>query len=171
MMLEGIVVTKGMIIFVSILIKTILTITAVLILIATTKINQLLYAMLYFHIPSILVLQITMTFRYLGVLLEEVSVMYHAYILRAPRERGIKLADMGSFLGQLIIRSFDRAERIYHAMLCRGFEGGITFSEQVRVPVIQWLYLAVFGIILIILRVVNVSEWVGNLVVTIGGKL
>lgn len=166
MMISSFVITKGMIIFANILIKTILTITAVLILIATTKINELLYAMLYLRIPSILVLQITMTFRYLGVLMEEVSVMYHAYLLRAPRERGIKLQDMGAFLGQLIIRSFDRADRIYHAMLCRGFEGGgITFSKQKRVPALQWLYLIVFSIILTVLRLINVSEWVGSIIV------
>jgi cobalt/nickel transport system permease protein len=124
--------------------------------------NELLYAMLYFPIPSILVLQITMTFRYLGVLMEEVSVMYHAYILRAPRERGIKLKDMGPFLGQLIIRSFDRADRIYHAMKCRGFEGGITFTNHKKIPFMQLMYLSVVSGILILLRLVNISEWIGS---------
>ena len=158
-------ITKGIIIFISILIKTILTVTAVLILIATTTINELLYAMLYLRIPSILVLQITMTFRYLSVLIGEVSVMYHAYILRAPRERGIKLQDMGSFLGQLIIRSFDRADRVYHAMKCRGFDGDITFSRRERIPGWQWLLLTAVSGVLILLRLVNVSELIGSLVV------
>ncbi len=165
MILGGVVITKGMIGFISILIKTILTVTAVLILIATTTINELLYAMLHFHIPSILVLQITMTFRYLSVLMGEVSVMYHAYILRAPRERGIKLQDMGPFLGQLIIRSFDRADRIYHAMKCRGFEGGLRFTHHKQIPMAHWLYLAMISGILILLRLVNVSEWIGSLLV------
>jgi cobalt/nickel transport system permease protein len=165
MLFGGIVITKGMITFVSILMKTILTVSAVLILIATTSMNDLLYAMLYFHIPDILVMQITMTFRYLSVLIGEVSVMYHAYILRAPREKGIKLKDMGPFLGQLIIRSFDRAERIYHAMKCRGFEGGFTFSNRARIPGEQWFYLAIVTGLLIVLRIVNVSEHLGNLLV------
>lgn len=165
MIIGGVVITQGMITFVSILMKTILTVSAVLILIATTSMNDLLYAMLYFHIPDILVMQITMTFRYLSVLIGEVSVMYHAYILRAPREKGIKLKDMGPFLGQLIIRSFDRAERIYHAMKCRGFEGGFTFSNRGRIPVQQWFYLAIITGLLIVLRIVNVSEHLGNLLV------
>jgi cobalt/nickel transport system permease protein len=162
MILGGVIITKGMVIFLSILIKTLLTVTAVLLLIATTTMNELLYSMLYFHIPSILVLQITMTFRYLGVLMGEVSVMYHAYMLRAPRERGIKLLDMGPFLGQLIIRSFDRADRIYYAMKCRGFEGGITFINHKKIPVKQLMYLIVISGILVLFRVVNISEWIGS---------
>jgi cobalt/nickel transport system permease protein len=166
MVLGGIVITKGMVVFLSILIKTVLTVTAVLILIASTTMTELLYAMLYFHIPSIIVLQITMTFRYLSVLMEEVLVMYHAYILRAPREHGIKLFDMGPFLGQLIIRSFDQADRIYHAMKCRGFEGGMTFTHHKKVPKVQWLYLAVIICVLILLRLFNVSAWIGSVFVS-----
>ncbi len=165
MYLGGAVITKGMITFVAILLKTLLSVSAVLILIATTSMNELLYGMLYFHIPTILVMQITMTFRYLGVLLGEVSVMYHAYILRAPREKGIKLADMGPFLGQLIIRSFDRAERIYQAMKCRGFEGGFHFSKRGKVPALQWTYLVILCGILLFLRFFNVSEFIGDLIV------
>jgi cobalt/nickel transport system permease protein len=165
MVLGGFAVTKGMMVFVSILIKTILTVIAVLILMSTTAMNDLLYAMLYFHMPSILVLQIMMTFRYLGVLLGEVSVMYHAYILRAPREKGIKLKDLGSFLGQLIIRSFDRAERIYHAMKCRGFEGRIAFSEHRSITLGGWLYVILMTGIILIFRLVNISVLIGNLVV------
>jgi cobalt/nickel transport system permease protein len=165
MILGGVVITQGMLTFVSILMKTILTVSAVLILIATTSMNDLLYAMMYFHIPSILVMQITMTFRYLSVLMGEVSVMYHAYMLRAPREKGIKLKDMGPFLGQLIIRSFDRAERIYHAMKCRGFEDGFHFSKCSRVPRMEWLYLAIVIVLLIVLRFVNVSRLIGELII------
>lgn len=165
MIIAGIAITKGVLVFISILMKTILTVTAILILISTTTMNELLYAMLYLRIPTILVLQIMMTFRYLSVLGDEVAVMYHAYLLRAPREKGIKLADMGPFLGQLIIRSFDRADRIYHAMKCRGFEGGILFSEHKKVAFPYWLYLLMLGGVFVILRMNNLSELIGNLII------
>jgi cobalt/nickel transport system permease protein len=165
-LLGSLVITVGMLTFVSILFKTVLTVSAVLLLIATTTMNDLLYAMLYFHIPNILVMQITMTFRYLGVLMGEATVMYHAYILRAPREKGIQLKNMGSFLGQLIIRSFDRAERIYHAMKCRGFEREFSFSNRPVVPLVQWFYLIVLSGLLILLRYVNISELIGGFLVS-----
>lgn len=158
-------ITAGMVSFCSILIKTILTVMAVLILIATTRMDDLLYAMLRFRLPSILVLQIMMTFRYLGVLAEEISIMYHAYILRAPKEKGIKLQDMGPFLGQLIIRSFDRAERIYNAMKCRGFEGSISFSKSEKIDGKDWISMIIAGGLFVIFRFINVSELIGNLLV------
>jgi cobalt/nickel transport system permease protein len=103
-----------------------------------------------------------MTYRYMSVLLGEASVMYHAYLLRAPKEKGIKMKDMGSFLGQLILRSFDRADRIYQAMKCRGFEGSITFSHRDKLGVKGWLLIVVVGSVLVILRFVNLSEMIGH---------
>jgi cobalt/nickel transport system permease protein len=156
-------VTEGMISFTSLLLKTILTVMCVLILMSTTSMNEILYSLIGLHIPSLIVIQIMMTYRYMGVLLEEASVMYHAYLLRAPKEKGIKMKDMGSFLGQLILRSFDRAERIYQAMKCRGFEGSITFSKKEKLGVKGWSVLLVVGFLLVILRFVNLSEMIGHL--------
>lgn len=156
-------ITWGMLSLCSLLIKTVLTVMAVLILIATTSMNDLLYAMVSLRIPSIMVLQLSMTFRYLSVLMEEIQVMYHAYILRAPKEKGIKLSDMGTFLGQLIIRSFERAERIYHAMKCRGFTGNTAYVKKNGLSLASWVYLLLVGMIIFILRIVNFSEVMGNL--------
>lgn len=160
-----VVITSGMVSFGSIILKTILVVMAVLILIATTGMNDLLYAMRKLRIPSLFILQIMMTFRYLGVIAEEVSVMYHAYILRAPNEKGIKLKDIGSFMGQLLIRSFDRAERIYHAMKCRGFNGTIRLSDSKKIDGTGWFYLFLVGGGIMILRFINLSYWIGRFIV------
>ncbi len=156
-------ITEGMISFCSLLLKTVLTVMAVLILVATTSINDLAYVMVGFRIPSVIVIQIMLTYRYISVLLEEISVMYHAYILRAPREKGIRMKDMGPFLGQLILRSFDRAERIYSAMKCRGFEGRFSFSKREKISKEGWIFMISTGALLIIMRFVNVSEAIGGL--------
>jgi len=47
-----------------------------------------------------------------------------AYLLRSPDKKGIEMRDMGSFAGQLLIHSFDRAEQVYNAMKCRGYTSG-----------------------------------------------
>lgn len=158
-------ITVGMVSFCSILIKTILTVLAVLILVSTTSMNDIIYGMVSLKLPRIFVIQLMLTYRYIRVLLEEVIIMYHAYILRAPKEKGIKLKDMGLFLGQLIIRSFDRADRIYNAMKCKGFEGSISFSRKEKITKNNWIYMIVVVILLLFLRFVNVSEVVGNLFV------
>jgi cobalt/nickel transport system permease protein len=156
------IITEGMISFTSLLLKTVLTVMFILILVSTTSMNDLLYALIAFHLPSLIVIQIMMTYRYMSVLLEEASVMYHAYLLRAPMEKGIKLKDMGSFLGQLILRSFDRADRIYQAMKCRGFEGSIGFSKKGKLGVKSWIVIVVVGFLLLTLRFVNLSEMIGR---------
>lgn len=155
-------VTGGMLGFCSIMIKTVLTVISILILIATTSMRELLQVMIQFKLPSILVLQLTMTFRYLELLVKEAQVMYHAYILRAPQEKGIKLKDMGSFLGQLLLRSFGRAERVYYTMKCRGFEGEVRFSAHRKVKGSDWVYLILICTALFLLRCYNISRIIGS---------
>ncbi len=53
-----------------------------------------------------------------------------AYKLRAPGQKGIHVSAWGSFLGQLLLRSMDRAEEIYTAMKMRGFNGEFIYSEK-----------------------------------------
>ena len=47
--------------------------------------------------------------------------MNTAYRLRARQSKGLEMRHMGSFIGHLLIRSADRAERVYAAMKCRGY--------------------------------------------------
>ena len=49
--------------------------------------------------------------------------MIQAYSLRAPNQKGIHISAWGSFLGQLLLRSMDRAQELYYSMLLRGFRG------------------------------------------------
>lgn len=121
--LGGLVLTEGMFACLSILLKTALAVTAVLLLLATTGFPALCAQLSAAHLPDLLCIQLAMTYRYLSVLLEEAGQMTLAYRLRSNGERGVSMGHMGSFLGQLLLRSFDRAERVYTAMTCRGFSG------------------------------------------------
>ncbi|MDR2370404.1 MAG: energy-coupling factor transporter transmembrane protein EcfT [Treponema sp.] len=122
-------VTTGMVSAFSILLKTFLTVTSVLVLAASTPFTKTAAALQAACMPRILSLQFIMTWRYLSVLLGEASTVNTAYMLRSPGGRGIKMKDMGSFLGRLLLRSIDRAERVYAAMKCRGFDGSAMTSE------------------------------------------
>jgi cobalt/nickel transport system permease protein len=126
----------------------------------------MIYAMHRLRVPSIIVIQLMMTYRYMNVLLNEAGVMYQAYTLRSGKERGIKMKDMGSFLGQLILRSMDRAERIYHGMKCRGFEGGILFAPKEQYGSKDIIILMVALSLFLLMRVINVSEILGEFLIT-----
>jgi cobalt/nickel transport system permease protein len=111
----------GVISFFTIIFRTYLCVMAVLLLVSTTPFFEIANSLRFLKIPNIFIVIFEMTYRYICVLLEEVHSMYIAYSLRSTDAKGIKMRDMGSFAGQLLLRSFDRADRIYNAMKCRGY--------------------------------------------------
>lgn len=157
------IITGGMISFVSILLKTVLTVTAVLILIATTPMAVISKQLTRIGIPSIFVLQFVMTYRYISVLIEEVTTMFTAYIIRAPHQKFVKMKDMGSFIGHLLIRSIDRAERVFAAMKCRGFNGTYVTAPIPKENLNDILFAAGACIFFLFCRFVNVSLLIGTL--------
>lgn len=62
-------------------------------------------------------------YRYISVLLAETQRVVQAYELRAPGQKGIHFKVWGSLMGQMLLRSMDRAEVIYESMCLRGFVG------------------------------------------------
>lgn len=161
--ISHIAVSYGILSFFSLMIKTLLTVMAVLILVATTSMNHLSYQLMRWRIPAVLVMQITLTYRYISVLLAEASTMVTAYRLRAPRKKGISLHDMGAFAGQLLIRSVDRAARVYDAMKCRGYRGAYSGSKVDELCMRDYFYLLFVCGILFLMRFVNFSVLLGNL--------
>ncbi|MDR2394259.1 MAG: cobalt ECF transporter T component CbiQ [Treponema sp.] len=157
-------VSTGMVSLVSILLKTLLTVLGVLLLIATTPFFEISRQLTQLGMPKILNLQLLMTYRYISVLLTEAATMVTAYSLRAPAQKGIKMQDMGCFLGQLILRSFDRAERVYHAMQCRGFDGMYRGGGQQGFRVSDYGYTLGLGIALGVFRFFNFSVFLGRLI-------
>ncbi len=148
LLVGGVAVTGGMLSSASILLKTVLAVSAVLLLVATTPMDALARQLVRIKIPSPLVLQFAMTYRYLSVLVDEASTMYAAYALRSAGKKGIRMGDMGSFLGSLLLRSIERGRRVYEAMKCRGFEGAHALEAHSfeSAPLRSWDLLYLSGI-------------------------
>ena len=85
--LSGLVITGGMVSMVTLMLKGIFSLMASFLLIATTSIDTLCAALRRLHVPDILVTLLLLTYRYIGVMMEEVAVMSEAYSLRAPGQR------------------------------------------------------------------------------------
>ena len=117
----GITVSYGAVSFFTILFRAYLCVMAVLILVSVTPVPDITNSMRRLKLPYIFIVMFEMTYRYIGVLFDEAYSMYIAYSLRSADVRGIALKDTGGFVGQLLLRSFDRADRIYNAMKCRGY--------------------------------------------------
>jgi cobalt/nickel transport system permease protein len=117
----GVIISFGSVSLFTILFRVYLCVMAVLVLISVTPFQEIVNSMRWLRMPHIFVIVFEMTYRYIGVLFEEAYSMYVAYSLRSADAKGIAMRDMGSFAGQLLIRSFDRADRVYNAMKCRGY--------------------------------------------------
>lgn len=162
-LLWGLPVSMGMLSFASILLKTVLTVMAVLILIATTSMDRLAHEMVKLKIPKIFVMQIMLTYRYLGLLISEAANMTTAYHLRSKRQKGISLEHAGTFMGQLLLRSFDRAEKVYTAMKLRGFNGEYHFAGSARMKKRDKVYGIVLCAAFLIMRLFNLSLVIGGI--------
>jgi cobalt/nickel transport system permease protein len=117
----GVMVSWGIISFSTILFRTFLCVMAVLILVSVTPFSALTGEMKRLRMPAVFITMFEMTYRYIGVISDEACSMYTAYSLRSAYRKGIEMKNMSSFAGQLFIRSFDRADRVYMAMKCRGY--------------------------------------------------
>ena len=158
----SIAVSHGALSCASILLRTLLTVMAVLILIATTSLMEISEQLVRLRLPKLFCLVLIMTYRYISVLLNEAVSMHTAYTLRTGNQKGIKMRDMGGFLGQLLLRSTDRAEQVYYAMKCRGFHGRYPGKTK-SAPVIEdALYTGALIAIMLFLRFFDLSQWRGK---------
>ncbi len=114
----------GLIILGSVSFKAILSLILLNLLTMTTAIPDLLNGLLVLRTPPLLVAIMVSMYRYISVLIKEFQAMQRAAAARnfwgsSHWQRMV----LGSMLGSLFIRTFDRGERIYQAMLARGYEG------------------------------------------------
>ncbi|MDF2530578.1 MAG: cobalt transporter, inner rane subunit CbiQ [Clostridia bacterium] len=157
----GIGISAGMLSLLALLVKCSLTVLAALLLLATTGMNKIAAALQRLHIPQIFIMQLLLTYRYISVLMGEASRVYYAYSLRAPNQKGISSKIWGSLIGLLLLRTYDRASRLYQAMKLRGFEnqffGGCLDKLQKK----DIMYLLGWTGFFIIVRFINIPMLLG----------
>lgn len=117
----GIGISGGVISCLTLFVKALFTISATLILVATTTIEELGRGLETLKVPKRLIMLLLLMYRYIVVLLNEVNRTMEAYQLRNPSKKGIHISVWGSMIGQIIIRSYRRSEEIYNAMILRGY--------------------------------------------------
>lgn len=161
MQLGSLTVTGGVLSMITLMMKGIFSLMASFLLIAATGIDAICAALRRIHIPDIIVTLLMLTYRYIGLMLDEVSVMYDAYMLRAPGQKGIHISAWGSFLGQLLLRSMDRGEELYNSMQLRGYRGEFYYADVPPFKKNSLVYMVVCILFCILLREINIAELIG----------
>lgn len=155
----------GVISMITLMMKGTFSLMASFIMVATTPIDGLCAALRKIHVPSILVTLLLLTYRYISVLIREVAIMTDAYKLRAPKQKGIAFNAWGSFLGQLLLRSMDKASELYNSMQLRAFKGEFFYASQRKINGTDIVFLVVTLACFVLARLFNITEMIGGLVV------
>lgn len=126
---RGIPITYGMLSGMSMLMKGILALLAMYVLVNMLTIDGLCALLREIYLPTILVVTIQLMYRYISVLNEEAKTMTQSYKLRSGGAKGIHFKEWGSFLGSLLLRTYDRSKILYESMLLRGFDGTMVWDD------------------------------------------
>lgn len=156
---------RGCISMVTLMMKGVFSLMISFLLIATTKVEELCASLRRVHVPEIIVTLFLLTYRYVSVLMEQVSIMLDAYLLRAPGQNGIHISAWGSFLGQLLLRSMDKATELYQSMILRGFDGSFSHLEKKRFTGKDWRFLMLSALFFLLARMFDVTTLFGRLFV------
>ena len=89
--------------------------------------------------------------------------MTDAYHLRAPGQKGIHISAWGSFLGQLLLRSMDRAQELYSSMLLRGFHQHFHYAPVRPFKGKDAVFLLLSIAFFILVRYLDVSQLIGQM--------
>ena len=157
----GIGITAGWISFFSILIRGIVSAQAVFILIYTTGFYRICRGMIRMGIPSVLTTQLLFVYRYIFVLLQEALNMDRARAARSFGQKSYSFRMWGIFIGQLLIRTIERSERIHRAMLSRGFTGKIEVnfhSEEGEWGAKETCYLIIWTCLFVVLITYHLTD-------------
>jgi len=103
--------------------KAYLSLAFVTLLLATTPFGTLIKALAWFRVPAFFLALLSFTYRYIFVFVDECERLQRAWAARYfGRRRLAQFLTLAPAVGALFVRSYERAERIWAAMLSRGYD-------------------------------------------------
>jgi len=157
-------ITGGWASYASIVMRFGLTAAAALVLIATTGFTTVCHALERLKVPEVFTVQLLFLYRYLFVLAEEGLRLVRARDLRSFGKRGTGLAVYGQLLGHLLLRTYARAQRVYSAMLLRGFDGRVRIPAALTWRSADLAFTALCCAAFVLARAVDLTALIGSLV-------
>lgn len=124
----------------NVVVKGTLGVAATSLLTATTAVPDLLLALERLRVPRAVVGIASFMLRYWQLLADDLRRMKIARISRGDDPRWLwQVAGIARTAGALFVRSYERGERVYVAMLARGYGFGPDTVDPVRTPRRTWL--------------------------------
>tara|TARA_Y100000816_G_scaffold253486_1_gene205078 strand:- start:18 stop:782 length:765 start_codon:yes stop_codon:yes gene_type:complete len=136
---------------ISILIKITLCVTLAIILTATTSNIEIIYGLQKLKVSPLLISILSFAIRYIDVFIDEVKRVKISMRSRGYSEKGIRtLKPLAFASGALLIRGYERGERVYNSMISRGFRGTLELEERQFNSSNLILLISVFSVVICI---------------------
>jgi len=149
---------QGLLLFWAVVFRAWLSVLAAGLLISTTHFVELLLAMKSLGVPKAIVSVISFMYRYIFVLVDEAMRLSMARDSRSADPDG-RARVLGGMISTLFLRSYERSERIYSAMLARGFTGEIRTLEDTSLQHTDLITLAAFLTLLVTVEAMAYLYW------------
>ncbi len=132
---------RGLMVLWNVAVKSTVSVLAVILLSSTTSFPDLVKGMRKLHMPELLASLLSFTYRYIFVLTDEVQRMRRARDSRGWRGRWLWQArTIGHMVATLFLRSYERGERVYAAMLARGYDGSLPLVYGYSFGDAEWAF-------------------------------
>lgn len=129
----------GMLVLWNVAAKSTISVLAVILLSSTTPFPELIKGMEKLHLPGLLSTLLSFMYRYIFVLTDEVQRMRRARDSRGWSGKWLWQAKtIGHMVATLFLRSYERGERVYAAMLARGFDGTVRIVYAHTFGAVEW---------------------------------
>ena len=155
--------------FLSIAFKSWVSVQAAILLATTTEFPDILRAMRSLRLPRLLVAIIGLMWRYIFVIVDEVLRLLRARASRSAESDQPGLRSGGSLFwrarvtgtmaGSLFLRSLERSDRIYNAMLARGYDGEVRGLPRPGLRPLDWAIFAISLAVLTLLLSFGLLNW------------
>jgi cobalt/nickel transport system permease protein len=129
--LAGLPITAGMASAAVIATKSIVSILSALTLVYCIPFGRLCSVLHSLKVPQPFVMQLLLVYRYCFLLADEARSLDKARQMRSFKGHGRSLGVTSKLIGAFMVRSIERSDRVYRAMVARGFNGTF-FHYQLR---------------------------------------
>ena len=153
----------GLLRFMSILVRSWLSVQVAIMLVAVARFPDIVHALEHLRVPTILTTIIAFLYRYLFVLVDEVFRLLRAREARSAAEAGAKSGGSvmwraqvaGNMAGQLFLRSYERSDRVYNAMLARGYTGHLLTINPHELHRVDYVTTALALFVILLLQLIG----------------
>lgn len=147
--------SAGLLVLWNVAAKAVLGVLTVIVLGMTTSFPDMVAALERLRLPRLFVLVLAFMYRYLHLFAEEFGRMRRAAASRNYRARWIgNIPVLGQLVGSLFLRSYNRGERVYVAMLSRGYHGSMSLAGAAEFGAAEAVFVAVVLAVIVCVRVV-----------------